>query len=372
MEDAVVVVEECYDSRVELGPEEQKPLEVIEKEARARRAVAREEKKVAESKDARTQPDSEEEIQDAHHVTLDGTAEDGQEESAPVGSGADSNSDSSVEVLRVSSPDVPEQASVGGTVKVESPAVDGTSESSRLGHDVIEVDALEEKATPGETPTIKLEGPLSIVKEEAASDVLGDDSQSRLETSLSSSSGVQVSTEEATSRMKTPSSAQETVDMTAENDAGAPEVPIVPNLMKLYVDDQVRRWEQVSLEFVMSPMIEYAWPHSAPNFQTWYGTVMATSESLASRMSSGARAQTWISEWRLVRLAPNMATDLTSVTVPLNELSMRECAAVLQTLFFEVGFKFRNLVPEWFRVSAPKAEADTMRRVAEKLQHLLT
>ncbi|OWY93859.1 hypothetical protein PHMEG_00036585, partial [Phytophthora megakarya] len=79
------------------------------------------------------------------------------------------------EVLGVSGPDVPEQASVGSAVKVESPAVDGTSESSQLGHDVIEVDALEEKTIPDETPTIKLEGPLSTVKEEATSDILGDD-----------------------------------------------------------------------------------------------------------------------------------------------------------------------------------------------------
>ncbi|OWY96174.1 hypothetical protein PHMEG_00033626, partial [Phytophthora megakarya] len=222
------------------------------------------------------------------------------------------------------------------------------------------------------TPTIKLEGPLSTVKEEAVSDVLGDNSQSTLETSVSSSSCVRVPNEGAASQMQVPSSTQEAVDLTAVGDAGASENPVVPNLVKLYVDDQVRRWEQVSLEFVMSPMIEYAWPHPAPNFQAWYGTVMATSEYLASRMSSGARAQSWISEWRLVRLTPNMHTDLTSVTVPLNEVFMGECAAVLQTMFFEVGFKFRNLVPEWFRVSAPKAERDTVRRVAEELQHLLT
>ncbi|OWY96530.1 hypothetical protein PHMEG_00033179, partial [Phytophthora megakarya] len=196
----------------DLQPEEQKPLEVIEKEARARRAVAREEKKAAESKDARTH--------------------------APVDSGADSNSDSSVEILGVSGPDVPEQASVGGAVKVESPAVDGTSEKSQLGHDVIEVDALEEKAIPGETPTIKLEGPLSTVKER-------------------SGWKVRLPNEEATSRMQNPSSAQETVDLTAVDNAGAPDNSVLLNLVKLYVDDQVRRWERVSLEFVMSPMIEY-------------------------------------------------------------------------------------------------------------------
>ncbi|OWZ01161.1 hypothetical protein PHMEG_00027511 [Phytophthora megakarya] len=219
---------------------------------------------------------------------------------------------------------------------------------------------------------VKLEGPLSTVKEEVASDVLGDDPQLKLETSVSSSSYIQVPSEVIASRMQTPRSVRETVDLTAVDDAEASEDPVTPNLVKLYVDDQVRRWEPVSLEFVMSPMIEYAWPHPAPNFQAWYGTVMATSEYLASRMSSGARAQTWISEWKLVRLAPNTSGDLTSVTVPLNELSMRECAAVLQPIFFEVGFKFRNLVPEWFRVSTSKTEVDTMRRVAEELQHLLT
>ncbi|OWY91536.1 hypothetical protein PHMEG_00039843, partial [Phytophthora megakarya] len=181
-----------------------------------------------------------------------------------------------------------------------------------------------EKATPGGTPTIKLEGPLFTVKEEAASDILNDDLRSRPETSVSSSSYTQVPSEAIASRMQTPSSAQETVDLTAADDGEASEDPAIPNLVKLYVDDQVRRWERVSLEFVMSPMIEYAWPHPTPSFQAWYGTVLATSEYLASRVSSGTRAQTWISEWKLVRLAPNMSADLTSVTVPLNELSMRE------------------------------------------------
>ncbi|OWY95532.1 hypothetical protein PHMEG_00034441 [Phytophthora megakarya] len=147
--------------------------------------------------------------------------------------------------------------------------------------------------------------------------------------------------------MQTPSSAQVIVDLTVMDDAEATEDPVIPNLVKLYVDDQVCRWERVSLEFVMSPRIEYAWPHPAPSFQAWYGTVLATSEYLASRMSSGTRAQTWISEWRLVRLAPN-------------------------TMFFEVGFRFRNLVPEWFRMSASETEVDAMRRVAEELQQLLT
>ncbi|OWY91497.1 hypothetical protein PHMEG_00039905, partial [Phytophthora megakarya] len=223
--------------------------------------------------------------------------------------------DSSVEVLGVSGLDAPEQASVGGAIKVGSPAVDGTSASSQLGHDVIEVDALEERTTPGETSTIKLEGPLSTVKEEAESDILNDDLPSRLETSISSSSCVQVPNEVAASRMQTPSSAQETVDLTAVDDAGATEDPVIPKC----ADGNKSLWSVV-------------WNR--------HGNVGVFGVADVIR-------------------GPSADLDL-------------RMEALLQTMFLEVGFKFRNLVPEWFRVSAPKAEVDTMRRVAEELQHLLT
>ncbi|EGZ28867.1 hypothetical protein PHYSODRAFT_263502 [Phytophthora sojae] len=47
--------------------------------------------------------------------------------------------------------------------------------------------------------------------------------------------------------------------------------------MKEFVADQVRRWERVTLEFVMSPTVEYTWPSPTPDFQAWWTAAMATS-----------------------------------------------------------------------------------------------
>ncbi|POM61847.1 hypothetical protein PHPALM_29075 [Phytophthora palmivora] len=58
--------------------------------------------------------------------------------------------------------------------------------------------------------------------------------------------------------------------------------------------------------------------------------------------------------------------------VCLKDLSPRECVAVPQTMFFDVGFRFRNLIPEWFRAHASQVDRSLIRAVAEDLQHLLT
>ncbi|KAE8993485.1 hypothetical protein PR003_g21868 [Phytophthora rubi] len=78
-----------------------------------------------------------------------------------------------------------------------------------------------------------------------------------------------------------------------------------------------------------------------------------------------------ISEWNLVRLAPNMVTDVTAITVPPSTLSPRERAALTQTLFFEMGFRFRNLVPEWFQARASQVDPSMVRTVVEDLQQSL-
>ncbi|POM60324.1 hypothetical protein PHPALM_30827, partial [Phytophthora palmivora] len=74
------------------------------------------------------------------------------------------------------------------------------------------------------------------------------------------------------------------------------EAPFSVDQGKTYVAHQVRRWEQVTLEFVMSPTIEYTWPHPNPDFKSY-----------------------------LVRLAPNAVVDFTSVEVYLKDLSPRDC-----------------------------------------------
>jgi hypothetical protein len=59
-----------------------------------------------------------------------------------------------------------------------------------------------------------------------------------------------------------------------------------------------------------------------------------------------AQSEAWISEWVLVRMGPNKAEDIAGIVVSPDTLSPRECMALLQTLFFEAGFRFRNLIPE--------------------------
>ncbi|POM62554.1 hypothetical protein PHPALM_28285 [Phytophthora palmivora] len=295
--------------------------------------------------DAHEQPNSEDTIQGAHHVSLDEVTEDGQKESAPVGSGGDSSSDSSVEVVGVSVSDALFQASAGGAAVVECPAEE-VLVKPRPDEDVISVnDDAEEKMIPDETPTIKLEGPLSTVKEEVVLEASQETSHLKPETSLPSDLQASMSSFAST---PVPSRSRMDIDLTVNEDPVEREAPFSVDQGKTYVADQVRRWEQVTLEFVMSPMIEYTWPHPNPDFKSWYAAVVRTSEYVATRMSMASRSEAWISEWSLVRLAPNAAVDFTSVEVYLKDLSPRECVAVLQKMFSDVGFRFRNLIPEWF------------------------
>ncbi|KAE8971138.1 hypothetical protein PR003_g28174 [Phytophthora rubi] len=98
---------------------------------------------------------------------------------------------------------------------------------------------------------------------------------------------------------------------------------------------------------------------------------MTTSEYIASRTAMASSDEAWIPEWNLVRLAPNMVTDVTAITVPPSALSPYECAALTQTMFFEMGFRFRNLAPEWFQARASRVDPNLVRTVVKDLQQLL-
>ncbi|POM79059.1 Hypothetical protein PHPALM_3336 [Phytophthora palmivora] len=244
----------------------QKPLDVIEKEARARNAAKR-----------------------GAPFFLDEITEDGQKESASVGSGGDSSSDSSVEVVGVSVPDAPVQASVGGAVMVECPAEEALVKS-QPDEDVIGVDDdAEEKMVPDETPTIKLEGPLLTVKEEVVLEDSQETSYPKPETSLPSDLQGLKSSFTSTPEVQSPSRSRMEIDLTVNEDPVEP--PFSVDQGKTYVADQVRRWEQVTLEFVMSPTIEYTWPHPNPDFKSWYAAVVRTSEYVATRMSMASRSE---------------------------------------------------------------------------------
>ncbi|KAK1942161.1 hypothetical protein P3T76_006483 [Phytophthora citrophthora] len=57
-----------------------------------------------------------------------------------------------------------------------------------------------------------------------------------------------------------------------------------------------------------------------------------------------------------------MARDIQAALIPPSEFSPRECIAVLQTLLFEAGFGFVNLVQGWFRTSVYEVRQDLVRR----------
>jgi hypothetical protein len=140
---------------------------------------------------------------------------------------------------------------------------------------------------------------------------------------------------------------------------------------KAYVAEQVTRWERVVVEHVASPAVYYDWPIPAPDFRKWWVAMTTTTEFVTSRMSDTCHPESSIAEWQLGRLGPSTANDLGAIAVSPSTLSARECAALLQTLFFETGFRFRSLIPEWFRARASRMNPFRIRSVTETLQHLL-
>ncbi|ETP27894.1 hypothetical protein F442_22821, partial [Phytophthora nicotianae P10297] len=143
-----------------LPPEEQPSLEEVEKGARERNATKRKaaaEKKEKESSGVQDQDTPDADVPDAHHAVPDAVAPDVEEKTRVTPRGAHT------------------RASVGGAVKVKCPAEGGPSGSLKPRSDVIVSDDSEGEAevspktvAPDVAPTIKEEGPLSTVMEEAA------------------------------------------------------------------------------------------------------------------------------------------------------------------------------------------------------------
>ncbi|EGZ28850.1 hypothetical protein PHYSODRAFT_322474 [Phytophthora sojae] len=330
-----------------MPPEEQLSLEEVERNARrtnaARRKAAREEK---ESTEAQDQPESEPAAQDAHHVSLDAVTPNDEEKGPPSGSEVNSTPGSEVEVVGVSIPDVSTQASVGGAVKVESSAVDRPSGTSRPAQDVIVLD-VDSDESPSQARTIKGEGPLPAVQEEPASSLPN-------ETPLPSSP-VPNAAPDAPPRVATSEDPQ--------NDSGE---QASAARMKEFVADQVHSWERVTLEFVMSPTVDVV--------DSSHGDVPIRCGSFDDGLARSTMmhpSDNWISNWSLVRLSPCTAADATAAMIPMITLSLRECAALLQTLFFEAGLRFRNLIPQWFQARAPRVEPIMVRMLMQELQQQL-
>ncbi|GMF63182.1 unnamed protein product [Phytophthora fragariaefolia] len=141
---------------------------------------------------------------------------------------------------------------------------------------------------------------------------------------------------------------------------------------KNFVARQVHRWEQMRSGRVVPPSVEYAWPNPRPDFSAWQEATMATSDYLRHRMALENRDAAWIAELRPERRVLGIAQDLTAVAIPPSMMSSRECAAVLETLLFEAGFEFVNAVPDWFMTQASKINPGYVRSAVQEVQQLLT
>ncbi|KAE8909038.1 hypothetical protein PF005_g27544 [Phytophthora fragariae] len=92
---------------------------------------------------------------------------------------------------------------------------------------------------------------------------------------------------------------------------------------------------------------------------------------MAARATLDDDIQACVVELNLDRRDLATAQDVVAAEIPVGIFSPRECIAVLQTLLFEAGFHFDNLVPVWFSTRASKIAADLVRSLVGDLQRLL-
>ncbi|OWY93093.1 hypothetical protein PHMEG_00037637 [Phytophthora megakarya] len=254
----------------------------------------------------------------------------------------------------VSIVDAPAQASVGGAVKVEPPTEDRVSDTPQP---VIDVESLDE------TVTIKEEGPLSTVQEEAA---LEEKAAPPAPTTPSPTPRSVVQDE--------PSRISGVLDVsspTSSVDSGSQETQLNEAQAKVYVAGQVQRWEREARERVLPPRARYTWPNAGRDFEPWWTAMIATSRHLEGRTTSAALDEAWISDLQLVRSELPTAQDVTPIVIPPSMLSPRDCVALIHTLLVEAGFSFRNVIPERFRSRSSQIAPSAVGIAVEGVQHLL-
>jgi hypothetical protein len=247
-------------------------------------------------------------------------------------------------------PDEPVQAPKGGADAVEASVVDGVSDSPPQPD--------EEVATAEDSPTIKQEGPLSTVQEEIVLEEKADVPAGTPAPTQSDSSDPaqtpppqrQVGAEDA-SGVTAPRGADRSLPLIKTEDIGVHSDQLNESQARTYVADQVRRWEQVRSEMVTPLKVRYAWTSPGPDFQPWWTATLATSEYLRERVSPSSMNDSWVDELELTQVELCLARDIVVIGVPPSLLSSRECVALLQTLLFQSGFRFRNLIPMWFKRS---------------------
>ncbi|OWY92463.1 hypothetical protein PHMEG_00038537, partial [Phytophthora megakarya] len=217
---------------------------------------------------------------------------------------------------------------------------------------VIDVESLDE------TVTIKEEGPLSTVQEEAAL----EEKPAPPAPATPSSTPVSVIQDE-------PSMMSVVLDVsspTSSVHSGSQGTQMNEAQARAYVAGQVQRWEREARERVLPPerdILGQALP--------WWTAMITTSCHLERRTTSAALDEAWISDLQLVRSELPTAQDVTSIVIPPSMLSPRDYVALIQTLLVEAGFSFRNVIPEWFRPRSSQIAPSAVRIAVEGVQHLM-
>ncbi|OWZ13631.1 hypothetical protein PHMEG_00013015 [Phytophthora megakarya] len=334
-----------------LQPEEHKDLDAVIQDAwkagTAKRKAAQEEK---ESSTRRGEPSPEPAIKGAHQAAQDSDIEidSRQEESSTLTSLPSSvgSMDEGVSIM-----DAPAQTSVGGAIKVEPPTEDRVSDTPQP---VIDVESLDE------TVTIKEEGPLSTVREEA---VL-EEKAAPMAPTTPSSTPVSI-TQDEPSRM---SVVLDVSSPTSSVDSSSQDTQMNEAQAKAYVAGEVRRLESDARERVLPPRAQYTWPNTGRDFEPWWTAMIATSRPLRGER----HWHPWMKpDYRPGRHADRDAQDVTPIVIPPRILSPRDWVALIQTLLAEAGFSFWNVIPEWFRSRSSQIAPSAVRIAAEGVQHLL-
>ncbi|EGZ04819.1 hypothetical protein PHYSODRAFT_393871, partial [Phytophthora sojae] len=330
-----------------LPAESHMDLDIINREARARRKAERDAKE-AEDKATSTEPA----VQD-DQVSTEAAEEE------------DLRSESKAECIPEKQAQTTEsaKASEGGANVGEPPAADRVSDSPQPE---------QEEKTPKDVP-VKVKAEVIEIEESDAKE------RSALEDAEVSSRSPQTPEPEVLPRgnASNPVPAPQSLNADVRPSLGAgaetaDTIQLDETAAKNFVARQVYRWEQMRSGRVVPPSVEYAWPNPRPDFSVWQEAIMTTSDYLRRRMALENRDAAWIAELRPERRVLGIAQDLTAVVIPPSMMSSRECAAVLENLLFEAGFEFVNAVPDWFMTHASKINPGYVRSIVEEVQQLLT
>ncbi|OWY91516.1 hypothetical protein PHMEG_00039880, partial [Phytophthora megakarya] len=235
--------------------------------------------------------------------------------------------------------DEPGQASMGGA-DLEVSRVEGrVSDSSPLGQDV----------SPEAQPDVQVELLSPVLEEKPVEDEVVVTLEEKLQPELE------------------PSMELAQVEPRAETTSGRQDEQVV----KAYTASQVSRWEQERSEQVFPPSVEYSWPRGHPDSFAWMNAALTTSKYLAARAVAEDPAQLWVHELAPDRRDLATAQDLIGVQVPTGLITPRECVAIQQTILYEAGFQFQNLIQVWFRAHAAKVSPEVIRSLVANVQRLL-